>query len=327
MKAVRISEFGGPEVLQVVNIDIPEPGQNEVLVKAHTIGVGKWDGVTRSGKYPYPVPLPAILGIEMSGTVEAAGSEIHDIVAGEKVFVLTAGRGCYADYFIAKRQEITKIGDRMDLDAAVALSTYWHAWAMIHDAADSRKVRTAYMSGAAGNIGSAVCQFCRAGGIELIAGVSTEVKADFARELGAAHTLNTSEVSDVPARVLDLTDGRGVDLVIDHLVGPDFRDILKMMAPLGQIVTINAMKGLPSSDLFADLRMNLIRSVSVRAFSAHSYEKLPHRYTEIMEECIKLYEEGAWSPAITEVHALEDARRAHEILDHGQILGKMVLKP
>lgn len=327
MKAVRISQFGGPEVLELVDVPRPEPGPREVLVKAHSIGVGKYDMMTRAGRYPYPVPLPVVLGIEMSGVVESVGSEIDDLAPGDKVYVLSANRGCYAEYVIAARREVTRLGDRIDLDAAVALSNYWHAWAMIYDAADARKVRTAYMNGAAGGIGMAVCQLCKAAGIELIAGTSSEAKGEFAKAQGAAHAVNTTTETDLPARVLDLTGGRGVDLVIDQLVGPDFRDTLRMMAPLGQIVTINALKGLPSSDLFADLRSNLIKSVSVRAFSGHVYELMPGRYGEILEECIKLYEAGVWRPAITEAHALAEVRRAHEILDAGQILGKMVLTP
>lgn len=327
MRAVQITEFGRPEVLTLVDLPVPQPGPAEILVKAHAIGVGKWDGVTRSGRYPYPVPLPTVLGIEMSGTVEAVGGDITDVKPGDKVFVLTATRGCYAEYFIANRREVTLLGDRIDLDAAVALSTYWHAWAMIHDAADARKVRTAYMTGAAGNIGTAICQLCKAAGIEMIAGVSSDEKGEFALANGAARYINRSAEQDLPSRIMDMTGGRGVDLMIDHLVGPDFRDNLKLMAPLGQIVTINALKGLPSSDLFADLRANLIKSISVRAFSAHCYEIIPARFEEIMEECIALYEAGAWSPAITELHALNDIRHAHEILDAGQVLGKMVLKP
>ena len=327
MKAVQITKFGGPEVLNVVDLPIPQPGPAGILVKAHSIGVGKWDGVTRSGRYPYPVPLPTVLGIEMSGIVEAVGSEITDVKPGDKVFVLTATRGCYAEYFVANRREVTLLGDRIDLDAAVALSTYWHAWAMIYDAADARKVRTAYMTGAAGNIGTAICQLCKASGIDMIAGVSSDEKGAFALANGAAHFINTATETDLAAKIMEITGGRGVDLMIDHLVGPDFRDNLKFMVPLGQIVTINALNGLPSSDLFADLRKNLIKSVSVRAFSAHCYEIIPARFEEIMEECIALYEGGAWSPAITEVHALADIRQAHEILDAGKVLGKMVLKP
>jgi NADPH:quinone reductase len=327
MKAVRISEFGGPEVLAYVDVARPEPGPKDVLVKAHAIGVGKYDALVRSGKYPYPVTLPAIPGIEMTGTVEAVGRDVDDLAVGEKVYLLAEKRNCYAEYAVASRREITKLGDRMDLDAAVALSNYWHAWAMIYDAADARKVRRAYMSGAAGGIGMAVCQLCKAAGIELIAGASTDVKGEFAKAQGAAHAINTREVTDIPARVLEITDGRGVDLVIDQLVGPDFRDLLKMMAPFGQIVTINALHGLPSSDLFADLRANMVKSVSVRAFSGHVYSSIPRRHAEVLEEVIKLYEAGSWSPAITERHALADVRRAHEILDAGQVLGKMVLLP
>jgi NADPH2:quinone reductase len=327
MTAVRLSRLGGPEVLEIVDLPVPSPGPGEILIRAHSIGVGKYDMLARTGRYPFVVELPAILGIEMSGTVAALGDGVDDLAIGDGVYLMRGERGCYAEYTVCRRAEVTVLGGRIDLDAAVAISNYMHAWAMLYDAADARRVRYAYMNGAAGGIGMAMCQLCRIAGIELIAATSSDRKCDFARQQGASHAVNTTDETDLAARVMELTDGHGVDLMFDQLVGPDFRDNLALMAPLGQIVTINALHGTPSSDLFADLRANMVKSVSVRAFSSHVYRTMPGRLAEIIDEVLAIHATGALQPAITEEYALTDVVRAHEVLDAGQVLGKMVLRP
>lgn len=326
MKAVTMSRTGGPEVLIYGDAPQPTADAGEVLVRAHTIGVGKYDFLVRAGRYPFPVPLPVTPGIEMTGTVEALGTGVEGISIGQRVQVWKFDRGCYAEYVTCKRHELTLLPDEVDLEAAIALPAYQIAWGMLNDAADPRRRRSVYINGAAGNIGTAMIHLCRAAGIEIIAVASSAKKCAFAKAQGADHVIDSSVHNPIES-VLEITQGRGLDLMFDHLVGPDFRDNLKMMAPLGQIVTFNALAGTPSSDIFADLRANLDRSISIRAYSVHVYDPFPEERERIAGEVLSLFAAGRISPAITARLPLAEASRAHELMDAGEILGKLVLKP
>jgi len=326
MKAIRMTQVGGPEVLDYVDVPTPVPRPSEVLVKADTIGVGKYDVLVRTGTYPFPVPIPVIPGIEITGVVEAVGKDVTSIAVGQKVQVWKFERGCYAEYVACEPHEITILPDGVDMEAAIALPAYQVAWGMLHDAADSRRRRIACINGAAGNIGTAMIHLCRAANIPIIGVTRSAEKCAFALSQGANHVVDSS-TENLAARIDEITQGRGLDLLFDHIVGPDFRDNLKLMAPLGQIVTFNALGGLPSSDLFADLRQNLDRSISIRAYSVHVYDPFPEVRIRIAGEVCTLFEQGKIKPAITGRFALRDAARAHAMLDAGEVLGKIVLKP
>jgi NADPH2:quinone reductase len=131
----------------------------------------------------------------------------------------------------------------------------------------------------------------------------------------------------VADRVLELTGGRGVDLVLDQLVGPDFTDNLRMLAPLGMILSFNALAGLPEKELFAEMRAHLGKSPAVRCFSWHSYDADPEARARVLGEVVDRFADGSLFPPIHATLPLADARQAHELLDARDILGKVVLKP
>jgi len=124
-----------------------------------------------------------------------------------------------------------------------------------------------------------------------------------------------------------VTDGRGVDLVLDQLVGPDFTDNLRMLAPLGMILSFNALAGLPEKELFAEMRAHLGKSPAVRCFSWHSYDANPEARARVLGEVVDRFADDRLFPPIHATLPLADARQAHELLDARDILGKVVLKP
>ena len=326
MQAIQVSVPGGPEVLETVDVPRPSAGAGQVLVRAHAIGVGKPDFLFRTGVYRWLPKLPAVLGSEMSGHVEALGSGIDDLKVGQPVLVTNYTGGCYAEYMAAPRSAVTPLPDAVDLDAAVSISNYQTAWALLNEAARRDTVRSVYINGAAGGIGSAVIQIARRDGLDVIAGASSERKCAFARAQGASHTVDYGR-EPVVERVLALTGGRGVDLVLDHIVGKDFTDNLKMLAPLGQIVSFNVLGGFPEKDLFREMRAHLPKSPSVRCFTMHSYDHDPAAKQRIAAQAIALFAAGAVKPPIYQRLPLAEARRAHEMLDAREVLGKLILKP
>jgi NADPH2:quinone reductase len=326
MKAIQFSETGGPEVLEYVDRPDPTAGPGEVLVRAHAFGVGKPDVLLRSGVYKWMPPLPAVIGNEMTGHVIGVGAGVSHFALGQAVLVFGTGGGRHAEMNAVPADIVTALPGGVDLDAAVCIPNYAIAWCLLKEACAGTDVRSVYVNGAAGGVGSAVIDLCKHEGIEVIAGASSDAKCTFASDIGATHTINYGS-ENVVERVLALTDGRGVDLVLDQLIGPDFTDNLNMLAPLGMIVSFNALAGLPEKELFAEMRAHLGKSPAVRCFSWHSYDANPKARARVLGEIVSRFADGGLSPPIHATLPLADARRAHEMLDARDILGKVVLKP
>ncbi len=331
MKAIQFSETGGPEVLEYVDLPDPTAGPGEVLVKAHAFGVGKPDMLLRSGVYKWMPELPAVIGNEMSGHVIGVGAGVSHLALGQAVLVFGTGGGRHAELNAVPVDIVTALPGEVDLDAAVCIPNYAIAWCLLKEACAGTDVKTVYVNGTAGGVGSAVIDLCRLEGIEVIGGASSDAKCAFAKDLGATHTLNygsgNSGSGNVADSVLELTDGRGVDLVLDQLVGPDFTDNLRMLAPLGMILSFNALAGLPEKELFAEMRAHLGKSPAVRCFSWHSYDANPDARARVLGEVVDRFAGGGLFPPIHATLPLSDARKAHELIDARDILGKVVLKP
>ena len=326
MKAIQISKTGGPDVLELVELPQPKPGPGEVLVRAHAIGVGKPDVLFRTGVYRWMPPLPAIPGAEMTGHVEALGAGGAGLAIGDPVLVYHLGGRCYAEYASVPASAVTKLPPTVDLDDAVSIPNYQVAEALLTEAARGQSPKTVYVNGAAGGIGSAVIQLCRLQGITVIAGASSAETCAFAAQQGATHTIDYSRAR-VADRLLDLTQGHGVDLVLDHIVGKDFTDNLKALAPFGLIVSFNALGGMPEKDLFREMRAYLPRSPAVRCFTMHSFDHDPAARQRIAASTIELFAAGRVKPPIDRRLRLDEARQAHERLDARAVLGKLILKP
>lgn len=326
MKAIEIKAAGGPDMLELVERPVPRPKAGEVLVRAHAIGVGKPDVLFRTGVYRWMPPLPAIPGSEMTGAIAEVGSGVAGFRIGQKVLVYHLGGGCYAEAIAVPAAAVTPLPDAIDLDAAASLPNYQVAWALLNEAARGNALRTVYVNGAAGGIGSAVVQLCKARHIVLIAGTSSAQKCAFALSQGAAHVIDYSRET-VADRLLELTDGRGVDLILDHIIGKTFTDSLRALAPMGLIVSFNVLGGLPEQDLFRALRANLDRSPAVRCFTMHAYDHDPEGRRRIVTETLRLFAAGAVAPPIFRRLPLAEARHAHELLDARAVLGKIILKP
>jgi NADPH2:quinone reductase len=325
MRAILLRSPGGPEALEPADLPIPTPREGEVLVRAHAIGVGRPDVLFRTGVYRWMPPLPAVPGSEMTGHVAALGPGTGGLAVGQKVLVYHVG-GCYAEYAAVPQASVTPLPDGIDLDDAASIPNYAVAWALLNVAARGIGARTVYVNGAAGGIGSAVIELCRLAGIEVIAGASSEEKCAFLRGRGATHVVNYGR-EDVTQRILAITGGRGVDLVLDHIVGKDFTDNLKIVAPLGLIVSFNMLGGWPEKDLFREMRANLGRSPAVRCFTMHSLDGLPEVRERIVSEVIGLFAAGTIRPPIDRRLNLAAAAEAHRLLDARQVLGKLLLKP
>ena len=189
MKAIQIVQTGGPEVLKYVELPTPRPGPDEVLVKAHAIGVCMPETLVRKGTYRWMPPLPVIPGIEMSGTVVEVGSRARALRVGQPVFVsareFRERAGCYAEFLAAEERSVYALPEGIDLDQAAGLSNYQVAWHLLNSALKGFQYESVLVLAAAGGVGTALVQLAKAAGKRVIGVVSSEERGAFARAQGA----------------------------------------------------------------------------------------------------------------------------------------------
>jgi NADPH2:quinone reductase len=330
LKIVLLRAPGGPEVLELCEAPVPEPGENEVLIKAEAFGVGQPDALIRKGTYKWMPPLPANPGNDVAGRVAQAGPGVAGLAVGQKVLLSARdlGRrgGCYAELIAAPADAVHVLPDHVDMAQAAALANYQVAYALLHETTGPRVPRSVLVIGAAGGVGSALVELAKLAGMTVIGTVSGPKKAQFARSMGADRIVNYTERS-VPEATLELTGGRGVDLVLDHVAGPSFTAHLSALANWGTLVSYNAFTGLPEKDLFAEMRAHVGKSPAVRCFSFHSYDHDREGRRRLMGAVIDQLGQGAIRPAIGARFSLSEVRQAHTLLDAGTALGKIVMHP
>ena len=330
MKAVILEKPGPPEVLRYVDVPKPVPGPGQVLVRAHTIGVSMPEIMVRRGIYPWMPPLPAIIGIEMSGIVEETGDEVALFKAGQPVFVsareLPVRGGCYAEYIVADAGALYMLPHRDDLEGAAALSNYQVAWHLLNSATRGTHYESVLATGAAGGVGTALLQLAKVGNKKIIGVVDTDEKASFVRSLGADGVIN-GRVEDITAATRDFTEGKGVDVILDSIGGRDFPQHLERLAPFGLLVSYGRLAGPPSGDVLGELLRRSGDSLALQMFSMHLFDKDPGTRRRVTEELIAMLSSGKIRPHIHERLPLSRAAEAHALIEKGEVLGKLVLKP
>lgn len=330
MKTVQITRYGGPEVLDVVDMPMTAPAPGQVQVRAHAIGVGMPDVLLRSGRYPWAPPLPSVPGIEMSGRVSALGTGVGTLQVGDPVLVsareLPVRGGCYAQAICVPEEAVYRLPDTVDLDEAACLSNYQVAWHLLYTAVNGMRCDSVLVWAAAGGVGTALTQLAKLDGKTIIGVASGEDKCAFTLAQGA-HACIDRKTEDIGQRIKELTDGRGVDLIFDCVGGPFFSQNIGYLAPLGLVVNYGLIDGLPDPSYLADFHERLGDSLAVRMFSMHLMDRDRLRRRAGMQAVIDLLEQGQIKPRIAQRLKLDEARRAHEILEGGRELGKLLLRP
>lgn len=329
MRAIRVHQPGGPEALVLEDLPLPEPAAGEVRVRAEAIGVGRPDVLIRQGTYKWMPPLPATPGAEMVGRVEALGAGVAPSLRGRRVLVsareLTQRGGCYAEALCVPAAAPFTLPDTLDAADAASLPNVQLALALLQSNGNL-PAQSILVPGAAGGVGSALTQVARARGLRVIGTARSEAKARFALEQGM-HALAPADPSKLAESVQQLTEGRGVDLAFDHLGGAWTPACLHALAPFGMLVSYNLLLGAPPRDTLLEMRTLLGRSLALRTFSMHTFDEWPERRRALMHEAVALMAEGrVKAPPATRL-ALSEVRHAHELLDRGEVLGKIVLVP
>ena len=329
MKAVQLQVPGGPDVLFWVDLPLPRPGPGQVRVRAQAIGAGGPDVLIRNGTYKWMPPLPAIPGNELAGVVDAVGPGVARLQVGDRVLVsareLPQRGGCYVQGICVPEAVPFVLPDSIAWEDAVSLGNFQLALALLASNGNL-PAQAILVPGAAGGVATALAQVARSRGLQVIGTASTPEKRAFALENGVTDLVD-GDVQALPQRVMELTGGRGVDLAFDHVGAALFIACLRSLAPSGMAVSYNILAGPPAADVFDELRKLLARSLAIRTFSIHAVDADVAQRRGLMEQAIALMASGQVRAPRAMRMPLAEARRAHELLDSGGTLGKLVLIP
>lgn len=330
VRTVVIRTPGGPEAMEMVGQPLPAAAAGQVRIRTRAMGVSRPDVLIRKGVYSWMPPLPASPGNELTGIVDAVGAGVEGLHPGQAVLLsardLPVRGGCYTEAICVPASAVYALPDGADLDKAVVLPTYLVAYAMLHDMGIRHGARSVFISGAAGGIGGALVELCKGLGLFVIGSVGSDEKGAHALSLGADHVVNyrTEPLVD---KVMEITAGRGVDLILDHVIAPDFADLLAMLADFGTLVFYNVHTPMPKDDVFSRMRALSTRSPALRCFNIHTYDRHPDERRRLMREVIALFALGRINPRVGARLPMSAVAEAHRMLEAGAVIGKIVLHP
>ena len=323
MKAIEIVEPGGPEMLRPCTRPVPEPGEGEVLVRVAAAGVNFPDVAQRRGNYPPPPGASDLPGLELSGEVVALGPGVSGPAPGESVCALVSGGG-YAEYCAVPVPQCLPVPDGLDMVQAAALpETFFTVWTNLFDGGRLRAGETVLIHGGSGGIGTTAIQIARAFGARVFATARTAEKCAFCEELGAERAINYSD-EDFVAVVRELTEKRGVELILDMVGGDYLARNVRALAVEGRLVQIAVREGAEATIPLGLLMVKRLvltgstlrpRTVAQKGAIADA----------LRERVWPLLAEGSVRPVIHTTFALDEAARAHALMESSAHIGKIVL--
>jgi NADPH2:quinone reductase len=326
MKAIQMHKTGAVDVLKYEDVQTPAPGKGQVLVKVVSASVNFADVMVRKGTYPFMPPLPATPGLECSGIVEAVGEGVPRVRPGQPVVLL--GEKCYAEYVLADAASVTPITEELDMDeAAAVIVNYATAYHMLHTMGQIQPGQTILIHAAAGGVGTAVIQLAKEAGAKVIGLTSSREKVEYTVKQGIDYIINY-RTDNVVKRIMEITYKKGVPLVLNSVAGNTFERDLEVLAPFGNIIWFGFAAGPPEGNLAEQLGAHFGKSVGVRTFVIYTVaQSAPDLMAQSLDRLFTQLAEKKIRPHIHERMPLSEAARAHELLESGAVMGKLILKP
>jgi len=342
VKAVRFHEFGGIDVLRVEDVDDPRPGRGEVLVRIRAAALNHLDVDVRDGVSRFPIEFPHTLGVELAGEIEEVGDGVEGWAPGDRVnpyimdtcgecrycqtgrenlcltpgFISFTTGGGYAERVVVKARNLIRVPDNVSFEDAAALQVaFATSWHMLFTRGDLRAGQAVMVNAVGSGIGSAAVQLAHIAGAFVIGNASSDEKLARASELGMDAGIN-HRTEDVVARVLQLTDDRGVDLVYEHCGGELFQKGLDSLAKDGRLVICGGHSGeVVPFDIIPFFRGQ--KSV----IGSFTYTR------EEVKRCFDLAARGLITPLVHRTFPLDDAAEAMATMERREHFGKLVLVP
>jgi putative PIG3 family NAD(P)H quinone oxidoreductase len=323
--AIDISEFGGPDVLQWVEHPDPEPGRGEVVIDVVASAVNRADVMQRQGNYPPPAGASEIPGLECSGRISAVGDGVSDWQVGDTVCALLAGGG-YAEKVAVPAAQVMPIPEGVSLtDAGGLPEVACTVWSNLVVTGRLRSGETLLVHGGTGGIGTHAIQMGKALGARVVATAGSPERLQKCLDLGADVAIDYHD--DLPSEVASATDDRGVDVILDNMGASGLTANLAALATGGRLVIIGLMGGAKTEINLASMlgRRLSIGATTLRGREVEGPDGKGAIVASTRQEVWPLIGQGLVKPVIHDYVPVAEASRAHEALDAGGVIGKLVL--
>ncbi len=338
MRQVWISRIGAPDVLEVREAPDPEPSAGEVRIRVAAAGINFADISARVGLYPDAPKLPCVVGYEVSGSVDALGDGVDGLTVGQRVLALTRFGG-YSDVVVVPAAQVAPIPDSLSFEKAAGIPVnYLTAWLMLIRLGNLQRGERVLIHAVAGGVGQAATQICRWRGAEIY-GTASGPKHERLRAAGVDHCIDYRS-QDFEAEIARLTDGEGVDIVIDAVGGKSFTKSYNSLAAMGRLFCFglsSAVKGTKRSLLtaaralwslpkFKPLQL-MDKNRGVFGINLGHLWHVTPKLRGMLLEIVELVESGALDPVIDQTFPFAEAAAAHQYIQDRKNFGKVLLLP
>ena len=326
-KAVVFESFGGPEVLEVRDVEVPPPGPGEIRVRTRAFGLNRSEGYYRAGLYAADIAFPARIGYEGAGVVESVGPGVTGFAVGDRVGSLPGIQvnacGCHGEAFTVPENFATHTPPELtDVEGAALWSSYLTTYGMAVDLVDIRPGDWVVATAASSSIGSPLMQMVAIQGGRVIATTRTAAKAQAVRDMGAEHVIVTDD-EDLVERIKEITDGKGARFVFDPIGGLILDKLIDAMAPRGTLVLYSIMDFAPVEFPVRKVVANNLKVLGFALMIAEDQEQNRRAITFIREGV----RQGKLRPLVGKTFALDDIREAVGYFESLQHVGKVVVVP
>ena len=323
MQQVIITEPGGVDKLSFETVVVPEAKADEVLVKVHAFGINRPDILQRQGLYPMPKGVTPVPGLEVSGIVEAVGSDVTKFKVGDKVCGLTNGGG-YAEYCVVPESQTLTIPTGVSFTQAAAIpETFFTVWANVFQMGKVKAGETVLVHGGTSGIGTTALMLCKSLGIKTFATVGTDEKVAAISDLTTAINYKTQDFEQV---INEQTDNGGVDVILDMVGAPYLERNLNLLRRDGRLVYIAFLGGAKAKDVKLGQIMMKRLTITGSTMRARTTAEKAEIAQGLQKTVAPLWEKGECLPMIYKTFKFNQIQDAHAIMDTGEHVGKVVVQ-
>jgi NADPH2:quinone reductase len=320
MKAIRVHEFGGPEVLRLEEVPTPRPGAGQVVVRMHAIGVNPVETYIRAGTYAYKPALPYTPGNDGAGVVEQIGDSVTEFKPGDRVYTAGSISGTYAEFTLCKTEQVHPLPPNVSFAQGAAMGTpYATAYRGLFQRADAKPGETVLVHGASGGVGTAAVQLARARGLRVFGTAGSDEGLKLACEQGA-HEVFDHRAPDQFEQIINATRGRGVDVIVELLANVNLGKDLTILAKGGRVAIIGSR-----GRVEIDPRDAMQRDVDLRGMVMPNTP--PEDLASIHAALVAGLENRTLRPVVGKEFPLAEAAQAHRAVMEPRAFGKIVLVP
>lgn len=320
MRAIRVFEFGGPEVLKLLSdVVVPAPGDHQVLIKVHACGVNPVETYIRSGTYRRTPPLPYTPGTDVAGIIESIGSNVSAFKKGDRVFTSSTISGGYAEYALAAEHTVYALPANLDFRQGAAIGIpYFTAYRALLHRAHVKAGESVLVHGASGGVGLATCQIARAYGLKVLGTAGSEEGRKIVLQNGAHEVFDHREANYID-KIKKSVGEKGIDVIIEMLANVNLSNDLKLLSYGGRVIVVGCR-----GSIEINLRDIMTKETSITGISLFSSTK--EEFQQFASALQAGMEIGWLKPVIGSQYPLEKVAQAHENIIHGSgTVGKMVL--